>query len=108
MSRIAVWAIRSSYPLDCGRILVGGDQLEHGLLDRAVQRLHVARLADLRQRAADRQAGVEAVEYARVDVGGAADRGRVAEIAGDLLDGSRLGAVPRGLRSGRGLARHRE
>ena len=42
---------------------------------------------------------VEAVEDARVDVGGAGDGGRVAEVARHLLDGARLGALACGLRA---------
>src|SRR2546423_12550884 len=94
MSRIAVPAtVTSSYPLDRGRILVRGDQVEHRVLDRSVQRVHVAGRRDLADYAADRQPRVEAVEHARADVGRSAHRGCVAEVARDLLDGADLRAV---------------
>ena len=52
-------------------------------------------VAELDQRALDRLAVAVAVEDARVDVGGAGDRGRVAEVVGDLLDDPRDAALAR-------------
>ena len=66
-----------------------GDQVEDGLLDRPLDRRRVVVLGDQRQRAARSSAVVVAVEDPRVDVGGARDRRRVAEVVGDLLDGAR-------------------
>jgi hypothetical protein len=62
---------------------------------------------DALERRADREPHVERVEHARVDVGGAADGRRVAEVDGDLFDRSLDGALARGLRA-RGLARDRQ
>src|SRR2546423_6953673 len=108
MSRIAVPAtVSSSYPLDRRRILVRGDQVEHRVLDRSVQGVHVAGRGHLADHAADRQPRVEAVEHAWIDVGRAAYRRRVAEVAGDLLDGADLRAVAGGPGTGGRLARDR-
>ena len=76
-------------PLDRARGGALVDQVQHGglelgLVDRQLARLDLLR--DALERGPDGQAGVEGVEHARVDVGRAADRGRVAEVPGHLLD----------------------
>ncbi len=63
-----------------------------------MQRADVALVAELAEHAADREAALEAVEHARVDVGGACDRRRVAEVAGDLLHRAVHRALAGGLR----------
>ena len=64
----------SGHALEGGRSQVALEQVEHGLLDGALgRRLAEGHLAELLQRAADREPVPEAVEDPRVDVGGAAD-----------------------------------
>jgi hypothetical protein len=87
------------------------DQLQHLPLDRLVGRLaDLVDLANVLQRAGDRAARPVAVEQPRVDVGAAADRRGVAQVAGDLLDRAGDGPVAGGPRAGHrpgGRQRHR-
>jgi hypothetical protein len=60
--------------LDARRVLVAGDQVEHGRLDRprdveVRRRVLLARLGDLGEARGDRQPALVAVDDARVDVG---------------------------------------
>ena len=65
------------------------EQVEHGLLDRALDRGRAGLGGDQAEVAVERAAVVEAVDDARVDVGVARDGRRVAEVERDLLDGAR-------------------
>src|SRR4051794_20209925 len=83
------------------------EQVEDRLLDRSLDRRRVGIGTDELERGLDRLAVAVAIEDARVDVGVACDRRRVAEIERDLLHGSYDRALARRPAQQLGL-RHRE
>ena len=68
-------------------VLVLCDQVEHRLLRGAVDRGQVRLVTQLRQHAADREAGVEAIEDARIDVRRAADGRRWIDVRSEDING---------------------